>query len=166
MVGARPALAALPVLAAALVLAACGGADGSTSVTRATPVRIGALVLDVPAGFSRLTRRVGRVAGVVVTDYPIARGSPTLTTGVFPANRVALVLARSPRLRIAAPPLRLPLRLAELRGPQHRADGASWNGLLRLDGSLYAISVWAGRTAPSRDRAALLHALASIRRAP
>jgi hypothetical protein len=160
----RQPLCVLSAVVAAFGLAACGSGT-KTLAAPAISVRVGALVLTVPRSFNRLTRRDGRLFGLVVTDYRVRADSPTLTRGVFPGNRVALVLERWRGPQVPAPPLRLPLSLHELEGPQHHATGTAWNGTLRLDGSLYTLSFWAGRTASPNDRAALLHALTSIRRA-
>jgi hypothetical protein len=108
------------------------------------------------------------LVGVLVSDYRIEPGSATLTKGVFPANAVALEigLATGPADRIHLPPLRVPLSLSELRGPQPHADGTAWNGTLRFRGSAYVISFWIGRRAAARDRSLLQHALESIRAEP
>lgn len=159
MVGPR-LLVTLLAVAAAVVLAAA--APGSAAPAVGASARVGDLVLTVPRGFERdETRRDRRLVGILLTNYHVLPHGPTITMGVFPADGVALVLARW-RGPVAAPQLRLPLRLGELRGPQHHADGAAWNGVLRFRGSLYSISFWCGRAAPSRDRSALLHALSSI----
>jgi hypothetical protein len=138
----------------------------------ATSVRITALILTVPRGFDQHeVRRGGHLVGVLVSDYPVRANSPTLTEGVFPPHGVVLLVGRAvgpPLLlrRIPAPLLRLPVRLTQLQGPQHHAHGTAWNGTLRFRGVLYTISFWVGRSATSRDRAALLHTLALIRSAP
>jgi hypothetical protein len=166
MTSSRQSLRVLVVIAAALGLAACGGDKRKVPAVPATSVRVGTLALTLPRGFSRRNiRRDRRLIGVLVTDYRVKVHSPTLTRGVFPANGVALVLGQISRSQVGVPALRLPLSLNELRGPEHHANGTAWNGVLRLDGSLYAISFWAGRTAGMDDRAALLRTLASIRRA-
>lgn len=135
-------------------------------------MRITALTLTVPRGFDQHeVQRAGHFVGVVVTDYPVPAKSPTLTDGVFPAHGVVLLLGRAvgpPLLlrRVPAPPLRLPVSLTQLQGPQHDVDGTAWNGTLSFRGLLYTISFWVGRSATSRDRTALLHTLALIRSAP
>ncbi len=149
-----------------LALAACGG--GKKTISADSPggsVRIGAFVVPVPQGFTR--RRVqasnSRVTGVVISDYRVKAHGPTLAEGIFPENRVALAVgAESWTGASSAPPLRLPLTLDELHGPQHHADGTGWNGLFRFHGQLYPVSFWAGQSAPPRDRTALLHTLTSI----
>ena len=149
-----------------LALAACGG--GKKTISADPPggsVRVGAFIVAVPQGFTR--RRVqasnSRVTGVVISDYRVKAHGPTLAEGIFPGNRVALAVgAESWTGASSAPPLRLPLTLDELQGPQHHADGTAWNGLFRFHGQLYPVSFWAGQSAPPRDRTALLHTLTSI----
>lgn len=147
------------------------GAKGAPPIP-ASSVRVGALVFTVPRNFSQHDfRRSGRLLGILVTDYRVDANSSTLTTGTFPSHGVALVLGQAalPEVtarRAAARPLRLPLRLSELRGPQRHADGDAWNGVLCFRGLLYTVSFWAGRTALPDDRAALLDALTAIQPAP
>jgi hypothetical protein len=163
--GLRWALGVLLVVAAVLALGAYGEGKQQAPAAPATPMRVGALLFTVPRGFSRHdTQRHDRLVGVLITNYSVKAHSSTLTTGVFPANRVALVLGRWEGRRVGAPPLRLPLSLDELRA-QHHPDGTAWNAVLRFHGSLYTSSFWVGRIAPPHDRAALLHALMSIHRA-
>ena len=156
---------ALGVLLAATAVLACVGCGSGTKNTRDTPqtsVRVGALIVPIPVAFTRYeVHRHGQRVAIVVTDYPVKPGSPTLTKGIFPANGVALSIGRG-STQIPLPKLRLPLSLRELRGPQRHADGTAWNGTLGFRGSYYAVSFWTGRSAPAHDRASLLRALASI----
>lgn len=151
------------MVATVIGLAACAGAKSVSTATEAS-VRVGALRLTVPQGFNRLTRRFGRSVGVLVTDYSVKPGSPTLTKGIFPPDGVALVLGQATGPPVAAPSLRLPFALDQSRR-QTRVGGTVWNGILRFEHSLYTVSFWAGRTAQPHDRAVLLHALESIHRA-
>lgn len=160
--------AALVAAAIGLTFAGCGSTSKSASNPSAL-LRVGSLSVGIPAGFRRYEiRQRHTLVGVVVSDYRIEPGSATLTKGVFPNNAVALEigLATGPANRVQLPPLRLPLSLSELRGPQSHSNGTSWNGILRFRGSAYVISFWSGRRAPARDRSLLQHALKSIRAEP
>lgn len=155
-------------LAAAIALGfvGCGSARTTTSDSSPPNVRLGSLIVTIPAGFSRYEiHRDHELVGIVIADYRIEPGSVTLTQGVFPNNAVALLVGRTSTAanRIPLPPLRLPLSLGELRGPDRHSDGTAWNGTLRLRGSAYVISFWSGRRAAARDRSLLQHALVSIR---
>ena len=154
---------------AAFALTACGGSGKKGLVPPRSTVRVGALVVAVPHGFNQTeVRGHGQLLGVLVTDYRVTPGSPTLREGVFPANGVVLSVGRAaggvlPRLRLT--PLRLPLTFSELRGPQHHSNGTVWNGTFRLNSRVYIVSFWVGSTAPTHDRAALQSALGSIHHA-
>lgn len=158
------------VLAFALCAPTAEALDRRAADSPATTVRVAALVLTVPQGFNRdELRRAGRV-GVLLTNYPVRSNSPTLAKGQFPPHGVALVVSQafgplSLLRRVPAPPLRIPLSLNRLQGPQHHPDGDAWNGTFRFRGDVYDISFWIGRTAPSRDQAAIRHALILIRSA-
>lgn len=156
---------ALAVLLAATAVLACVGCGSGKTNTRDTPqisVRVGALNVPIPVSFTRYeVHRHGQLVGIVVTDYPVKPGSPTLTKGSFPTNGVALSIGRG-STQIALPKLRLPLSLRELQGPQRHPDGDAWNGTLGFRGSYYAVSFWTGRSAPEHDRASLLRTFASI----
>jgi hypothetical protein len=161
------------LLAAALLVALIGGAAGATLILRGSGpgsssshgFAIGALKLTAPSRFYVHTiPSDGRhVIGAVVSDYRVQAHSPTIFTGVFPGNRVALVFGGALGTAASgAPALRLPLSVEELHGPQHHADGTAWNGLFRFRGRLYTVTLWAGEAAPPRDRASLLRVLASV----
>ena len=166
----RFALLITVMVVAVFALAACGASSKKELVPPRISVRVGALVVAVPRGFSRTEiRGHGQLLGVLVTDYRVTPGSPTLRTGIFPANSVVLSLGRQaagalPGVRL--PPLRLPLTLNELRGPQHHRNGTAWSGVLGFRGWVYVVSFWLGGTAPPHDRAALQSALGSIRYTP
>lgn len=104
------------------------------------------------------------LTGTLLTDYRVEPGSPTLTEGIFPADGVALSLARGLPLYGTPPRLQLPLSPQGLREHRH-PDGTAWNGVFGLHGWLYAISLWIGRASPRHDRATVESALASIRSA-
>lgn len=126
-------------------------------------VRVGALVVPVPMGFHRrVIQGHEDLLGILVTDYRVAPGSPTLSAGVFPASGVALSIARGDELLGAPPPLRLPLSVSKLRQQVH-ADGTEWNGVSSFRGRLYAISIWIGNSSPRQDRAAIRQDLSSTR---
>jgi hypothetical protein len=164
--GSQRTIGLLFVVAAVVALTACGSTKKAPSDSLAASVRVGSLVLTVPRGFSRYeVRPSNHLVGAVVADYPVKAHSPTLTKGIFPASGVALSIGQRPGSGAVAAPLRLPLSLNELQGPQRHADGTAWNGTLSMGGSLYTVSFWAGGKAPSGDRAALLHALRSIHHA-
>ncbi len=145
---------------------------------------MGALKISIPRGFSTYTIRGGfhragtrpPVIGHVLTDFRL----PTHTSigalldqwaayrGTGPqANRVAL------ELQLWAPPsyipprvfLHLPLSPNQPWSDERLANGAVGYryGFLRYRKALYVVMYWAGRAAPSNDRAAVLRALASIR---
>jgi hypothetical protein len=164
--GSRGASAVPLAASIALVFVGCGSTRKTTLDSSPPHARIDSLIVTIPVGFNRYEiHRDHELVGIVVADYRIKPGSATLTKGVFPGNAVALVIGRatSAASRIRLPPLRLPLRLNELRGPQRHSNGFAWNGTLRLRGSAYVISFWNGRQAAPRDRSLLLRALVSIR---
>jgi hypothetical protein len=168
-------LARSAVLIAVLVMAvfavtACGASGKKAPVPPRISVRVGALVVAVPRGFSRTdVRGHGRLLGALVADYRVMPGSPTLREAIFPANGVVLSVGRAALGALPPmhpPPLRLPLTLNGLRGPQHHADGTAWVGVFGFQGWVYTVAFWVGRTAPPHDRAALESVLGSIRHAP
>lgn len=161
---ARSAVLITVMVMAVFALTACGASGKKEPVPPRISVRVGALVVAVPRGFSRTEiRGHEQLLGALVTDYRVTPGSPTLRKAVFPANGVALSVGRG--ALGALPPLRLPLTLNELRGPQHHANGTAWVGVFGFHGWVYVVSFWVGRTAPPHDRAALESALGSIRHA-
>ena len=157
----------LIALATGLTLALRSGGGGPSGVigTAGAPAHVGALAAAVPPGLRQRQIRIhGKLIGTLITDYRVTPNSPTLKESVFPASGVLLSLGRGPSalpLR-SLPPLRLPLTLSELKGPEHNTNGTNWNNLFAYRGQMYAINFWAGRTAPSADLAALKHALLSI----
>ena len=145
-----------------LSLPACGAAGKNEPGGHEGSVRVGALAVPIPRGFNkRVIRGRQDLLGLLVTDYRVKPGSPTLTAGIFPPNRVALSVARGDKLA-APPPLRLPLSVTEL-GPQRHPDGTAWNGAFAFHGRLYAVSFWVGNGSPREDRAAIRKTLSSIR---
>jgi len=162
----------LAALVTTLVLAACGATARTDPVGQKASGRVGSLVVSVPSGFhERLIRGREDLLGVLVTDYGVKPGSPTLRSGIFPAGGVALSVARGIAPAVARgtivarsrfPRLQLPLRLARLRRTSH-ADGTVWNGVFASHARLYDFTLWLGRVAPRPDRVAALRAFSSIR---
>lgn len=172
--------------AATLMLSACGDSHVAAQVRgRGTDVKAQALTITAPLVLLRYHLREGTymvgtrppVTGVLLTDDPDAHRSG----GGFsvwsdpssegpPANKVALILRQGvdmgPGLPRSALRLHLPLSLRQPWFREHLRNGRNgyrW-GYLMVRGQPYEVMFWSGRTAPARDRAAALNALASIRR--
>lgn len=166
----------IPALAAVFALAACSSGTTKTPDLHGTSVRAGALVLTVPRGFDHYGLRGGiyragtrpPVLGQVVTDYRLKAHSPLRTKGVLPEssyrNRVVLELGVwNPLGPLPRPFLQMPLSLHERWVQRQTATGTLRYGFLGFKGQEYQVRLWIGRSAPPRDRAALLRALGSVR---
>lgn len=149
-------MASSGMLAVLTLVSGCGGPTQNLSSRelRTTRVRVGDLVLAVPAHFNRRYARLhDRVVRVVVSDRRIS-ARLSLAPSTLPTSGVVLVvsfLAKS-----AAPPgvqaLHLPLKLENVPHPQRGPRGINWNGLLRFHRSIYGIYIWFGRNAGPRDK--------------
>jgi hypothetical protein len=156
-----------------------GGPNGGLGITAAS-ARAGALAVPIPPGFHRYDIRAGiyrtgtrpPVIGATLTNYRVPTSNVRLRTrGVLPlhARRNGVVLQVSLWIAIGvtqAPRLQLPLSLHQPWVQRHVPTGTRRYGLLRFHGQDYEVVVWTGRTAPASDRAALLHALASVHPTP
>jgi hypothetical protein len=168
-------LVAVAAVVAAFVLGSPGGGSrsgglsgrvGGTSASSRS-VHFGAFVLTVPRGFHQSETRPSipshPLTGVTVADYPLTAA----TSSIYPANGVVLHVESLGRAEIAfarRPPLDLH-KLQQLPGKSF-GDGTAWTAFLSGGvGGSYAVTVFEGRKASAADRAAVLHALRSIRRA-
>lgn len=177
-------LSVVPVLAAVIVLAPGGTGEGKAPDRSGTSVRIGTLAVTIPRSFGRYEIRGGGhmvgtrapVIGVLATDDPgahyggggFAKWSRVSSSGP-PAGKVALRFQRWLGIGLGPPPsalrIHLPLSLHQPWFRERLKDGRlgyRW-GYLRLRRQFYSVAYWSGRSAPARDRAAVLNALASIR---
>lgn len=137
------------------------GSSGSTFV------RVGALALTIPRGFSadkiscpiRHCRLTG-LQRVLVSNRPVTAAS----SPIYPANRVVLDLSYLGASELAR--TRPPLNLHQFRR-MGRASGAgtAWSQIVSAGGSTYSVTVFVGSKAPAADRASVLRALGLIHRA-
>ena len=146
---------------------AIGLAFAFPSSAEPTPRRAGKLTISIPRGFITDTLHDGIGAtgthppsGQVLTDVPVAdpRLGDWLAHGP-PANQVGLLLNEAFVIGPVADNLRLPLTLTQ---PWNEKHGVRY-GFFRFDNMDYEVTYWSGPSAPANDRAAVLHALHSIR---
>ena len=170
------------VIAAGLTLGlrSSGGGPGAGFAVMGTSAHVGSLAVPIPLGFHRynvdeaagITSLNGpppSVIGVTLTSYRVTPDASLRTTGSLPvpARRNGVVLQVVPYFSIGAidpPRIHLPLGFDQrwAQPPALAAGTLRW-GVLHVHGQDYEIRVWTGRTAPPHDRAALLHAITSIR---
>jgi hypothetical protein len=170
----RRFLSVVLVVAAVLALAACGTGKKKAAEPSGTSVRIGALTITVPRSLDRYGEG-GR--SVLATDDRRAHRKgegfakwSRLSSNGPPANKVALVLRLDDTIGGLSPPasalrLHLPLSLDQPWFREHLNNGRHgyrW-GYLSFHRQPYAVMFWSGRAAPTRDRAAVVNALTSIR---
>ena len=167
-------LIAVAAVVAGLVFGPWGGnsrSNGLSGLGKASAgsesVRVGALALTVPRGFYltkiqcpvRHCRPSHGPIRVQVSSHPFTAA----TSQIYPAYQVVLDaqylgpggLARA----------RPPLSLHEFRRMPGRGDVPAWSQIVSVGGSTYAVTVFEGSKAPAADRAAVLRAFKSIRRA-
>jgi hypothetical protein len=155
--GAVSVVAVLCSTAAASATAATGHAAAETTS------KVGVLSVSYPARFAHLDFNPSR--GVLVADYPLSRNGPAVRTGVFSPSGVVLEVSREPKLQppIAAPTVRFPLSLGRLGRIAGRPNGQTWELRFRVQGGVYWVIVWFGKSSSEEDRAAIASVVSSIR---
>ena len=167
-------LAGAAVVAAVVVLGPSGGGSrsggpaGGLGGASAGPqsVRVGALALTVPRGFypDKIPCPIRHCRyspmRVRVSNHAFTPAS----SQIYPANRVVLDVSYLGGGELAS--TRPPLNLHEFRQMGHVfGDGTAWSQIVSGGGSTYTVAVFEGRSTSAADRAAVLRALGSIRRA-
>jgi len=174
----RLVVTVLLIAVAAVVAALVFGPLGANSRSNGLPglgkassgsesVRVGALAFTVPRGFYpdkiqcpiRHCQPAHSPIRVRVSSHPFTAA----TSQFFPAYQVVLDVQYlgSGELARARPPL----NLHEFRRMPGLGDGHGWSQIVSVGGSTYTVMVFEGSKAPAADRAALLRAFRSIRRA-